>query len=656
MGPSRDYNVPQQQAPGYYEEDAPPPYSNMQPRQPQWSAGVTMIRSLISQLLSRVPDGSIPMTSLTLEDIRSGSIHVLCNLFSRLLQLLPDNAIVWCLVDGVDNYEQAGLWNGAGQVLERLARLSGPFNHSPRPGASVRLLLTTSTLTSYTSTWLQRQEMVWLEETGWEHREADMISLGRGLANQINQAHGSKYNLAHAMLPRSLGQVARWTVSLAATCHLLFILSVDAPTPLLLIQPRRSYYKTQHLLGITFVKASFTKTKKTVCKSLVISLHHLTYGHSTGIVAIDDQDPSTVLPRTSQHSCHSSNCGQPFLWPKFPTKKSSVPSLVYILSPQPQDRTYLRLRGRVVAPKMRPPQGPRGQDGPVIYSIPHIASCIGGPDILPDVQRLTESRETAMTGPERAHAEQLVRKYQFRQWLESPTSSQLVVHGNYRPGGSASGLSFVCLSLANKLSEYGNHFIPLMFFCGMNKDDDGGVRTGGRALIRSFIYQLLGHACFRGSPGVALSPQTLDRVRNGDIEALTGLFSHLVSLTPPQTTVCCLVDGALYYERDEFWDGFVRALRPLLQLSGQTRATHTPLKLLITSPTPTSYVRDFFPGDVVLSMAGIGRAGVVPSTQRLERELALAIQYALEVRLEQEQGLIAAASGSGSARSARLEG
>lgn len=254
-----------------------------------------------------------------------------------------------------------------------------------------------------------------------------------------------------------------------------------------------------------------------------------------------------------------------------------------------------------------------------------LLGCIGIADILSeDFQHLSEKRKVAVPAPEQARAEQLIRTSQIREWLTSPTSSQLLVHGNYDRRAYISGLSLFCMSLANTLAERVPRFIPLVFFCGLHTEPLQDAHTGGRALIQSFIRQLLCQYDFNGG-NIPVTPEDLDDVQNGDVRALCTLFERLVEMLPKSVALFCLVDGVVYYERDEFLNDLGRVLMSILQLSDQ-EGVHAPVKVLLTSPTRTAVVRQPFPDDMILSMEGMVRADLVASSSRLGRELSSGIE------------------------------
>lgn len=254
-----------------------------------------------------------------------------------------------------------------------------------------------------------------------------------------------------------------------------------------------------------------------------------------------------------------------------------------------------------------------------------LLSCIGIPDILSqDYQHLTEKRKVTVPAPEQARAEQLIRTSQIREWLTGPTSSQLLVHGNYDRRAYISGLSLFCMSLAHTLSERVPRFIPLVFFCGLHTEPLQDAHTGGRALLQSFIRQLLCQYDFNGD-SIPVEPEKVDYVQQGDLSTLCTLFKRLVRMLPKGVALFCLVDGVVYYEREEFLDDLGRVLMTILQLSGQ-EGMQAPVKVLLTSPTRTSVVRQPFPDDMILSMEGMVRADLVASSSRLGRELSSGIE------------------------------
>lgn len=87
----------------------------------------------------------------------------------------------------------------------------------------------------------------------------------------------------------------------------------------------------------------------------------------------------------------------------------------------------------------------------------------------------------------------------------------------------------------------------------------------------------------------------------------------------------CLIDGIMYYERGKFKEDMERVLRTVLQVSADN-SNNAAVKVLITSPIKTTYVRDPFPEHLILSMDSMAQAGAAASGSRLKRELQAELQ------------------------------
>ncbi|KAF8853903.1 hypothetical protein BDZ45DRAFT_62075 [Acephala macrosclerotiorum] len=245
--------------------------------------------------------------------------------------------------------------------------------------------------------------------------------------------------------------------------------------------------------------------------------------------------------------------------------------------------------------------------------IPDVASA--------DLERLNERRQTWVLGNEQARAEQLVRSSQFKDWMVSGASSQLLVHGDYEGQRYVSGLSLFCSSFVQSLAAKAPlpHFIPLIFFCGLHTDRYTDKHTGGRAIIQNFICQLL---CQFDFDTRMLATEKLDEglIQRGDVDELCKLFQWLVSQLPRSVVLFCLLDGVVYYERKEFEDHMGFVLEAFLRISAEQN-TQAAVKILLTSPSRTSYIRKPFPDELVLSIECMARSDIASSKWRLEREL-----------------------------------
>lgn len=245
---------------------------------------------------------------------------------------------------------------------------------------------------------------------------------------------------------------------------------------------------------------------------------------------------------------------------------------------------------------------------------------IAVPDLLgQDLQRIVDRRKVQVPEREQARAEQLIRTGQLREWLTAPTSTQLLVHGNFDRRAYISGLTIFCMSLTATLSERDSRFIPLTFFCGLHAEHMSDTHTGGRAIMQSFIGQLLQQFEF-GSTQMPALQMDENKIRSGDVADLCRLFEALVRALPEFVVLVCLIDGILYYEREDFREDMAMVLSAILKLSAD-ESVAVPLKVLITSPTKTTEVRQPFPDDLVLSMDAMAPAGLIASSSRLSREL-----------------------------------
>ncbi|KUI60968.1 hypothetical protein VP1G_08146 [Cytospora mali] len=235
-----------------------------------------------------------------------------------------------------------------------------------------------------------------------------------------------------------------------------------------------------------------------------------------------------------------------------------------------------------------------------------------------DLEQIEEKRRTRVPAQERARAEQLIQVSPIQEWLRSPRSSQLLVHGNYDMKRYISGLSLFCTTLIQSVAERAPRFLHLTFFCGLHTDSITDRHTGGLALIQSFICQLL--CQFDFSRKLPTSMIVKEMVQKGDIHELCGLFKQLVNLLPNSVVLVCLIDGILYYEREEFLEDMGHVLVTILRISSE-QSTKATVKVLITSPTRTTEARKPFRDDLIVSMDALALPGMVASKGRLERQL-----------------------------------
>ncbi|RSM09135.1 hypothetical protein CEP52_004252 [Fusarium oligoseptatum] len=222
------------------------------------------------------------------------------------------------------------------------------------------------------------------------------------------------------------------------------------------------------------------------------------------------------------------------------------------------------------------------------------------PSLEVEDSEFVNSRAGLLPSDERAQTEQLVKCRQFLEWAVSPTSTRLLVHGNFEGRPYVSALSLFCVTLFESLKESPSRFIPLIFFCGLHVNALTDPHAGGRALIKCFISQLLRQRPFDTS---ALQTDDEEVVRRGDISGLCNLFWWLVAQLPVDQTVFLLIDGVGYYEREDFEVDTGHVLDTLLtpRVDGETAI----VKVMLTHPSGTRRMRERVGSGWTVSMAAM---------------------------------------------------
>ncbi|KAL8295924.1 hypothetical protein RB597_009043 [Gaeumannomyces tritici] len=221
-------------------------------------------------------------------------------------------------------------------------------------------------------------------------------------------------------------------------------------------------------------------------------------------------------------------------------------------------------------------------------------------------------------------AGQLVAQLLFQMWMTHPSSAELLVHGDLQVQGQqlhVSGVTLFCANFVRTIAALppAANLSAVFFFCGRHSSPSEPT-AGGLGMLRCLVAQVFGILAQRRGPGIPIDfNSTLgpDQMMSGDIAQLGQLFLRLVSLlggsgggggggAAPFTTLFCVIDGIMYYERDEFRAETEQVLELLLCM-----ARMDPLqmlggcifKLFITSPAPTRAVRSMFPPEHILTMS-----------------------------------------------------
>ncbi|KAI0457387.1 hypothetical protein F5B21DRAFT_93390 [Xylaria acuta] len=229
---------------------------------------------------------------------------------------------------------------------------------------------------------------------------------------------------------------------------------------------------------------------------------------------------------------------------------------------------------------------------------------------------------------DRGRAEQVLATPHFHTWIVSPSSTKLLVHGDFADTAAAgrpvSPFSVLCATLvkALRLSVAEGKVISLVFFCGCHLADN--EYSGGGAMIRSLLSQLLRQfpaASIESDPGVLIQD-----VERGDLTQLCRLFVYLVRRLPARMTVFCLIDGIDKYESEEYLHTMDEVVLALLWLVNEsTGSWRAQFKLLLLSPRPTVEVRQVFdqePG-ALLHMAQLPMLEGGVSFTRIQEQLGV---------------------------------
>ncbi|GAW15166.1 hypothetical protein ANO14919_045750 [Xylariales sp. No.14919] len=202
-----------------------------------------------------------------------------------------------------------------------------------------------------------------------------------------------------------------------------------------------------------------------------------------------------------------------------------------------------------------------------------------------DVGHISHIREL-IPSEDRVRAERVLTAREFRSWMAAPNSQELLIHGDFTGARHISGLSWLCCSILQALQQTG-HLYSFVFFCGRHLDA-ADPHVGGRGIIRSLLSQLL--------------------------------CQQLAHAAQDHTIISRIIDGIKYYERDQYVDDMSAVLRFLLDLTQGSQEQYI-FKILITSPSPTTIVRQAFSQDCIISMGSWPRNADKPSSLRTIRHL-----------------------------------
>ncbi|RFU80454.1 hypothetical protein TARUN_1747 [Trichoderma arundinaceum] len=222
----------------------------------------------------------------------------------------------------------------------------------------------------------------------------------------------------------------------------------------------------------------------------------------------------------------------------------------------------------------------------------------------------------------RARAEQVTQTLQFRNWVVTPNSCRLLIHGELPQQGLTIGhispLSHFCAMLVQMLRAR-DKYISSIFFCGSHVEQEDG-NIGGIAMMKSLLVQLLQQLPFESIPLDGTVDWNCLEKNEWSISQICDLFVHLIrSRLHRDYTFACIIDGIGHYETDELEPDVLFAMKALFQLSKETRqdskvgeTSYGDVKILVTTPFSTDAVQRLFFDDEsgddemsFLSMSGL---------------------------------------------------
>ncbi|GLA40583.1 hypothetical protein AnigIFM63309_008417 [Aspergillus niger] len=221
-----------------------------------------------------------------------------------------------------------------------------------------------------------------------------------------------------------------------------------------------------------------------------------------------------------------------------------------------------------------------------------------------------------MPSSSRGRAEAAVSSHEFRRWLVSPSSSELLIQGDPDADGyELSGMSLISTMVCSSLQGREGH-MRVVWFCSLHDEDDDnssscssmdiGIhsnppshRSGGVAMLTSFITQMLHQHPFNFSlwPGNAAAKDLhLQNLARGHMATLANLFEWLVRQLPSTIILFIIIDEIECYETKSYLTDMLTVLKLVLRLS-RSKDLKCIIKVLATSSGQTDEVGDMFRDD-----------------------------------------------------------
>ena len=216
----------------------------------------------------------------------------------------------------------------------------------------------------------------------------------------------------------------------------------------------------------------------------------------------------------------------------------------------------------------------------------------------------------SLTLTDQDRVEWMMQSPKLREWLNSPDSRTLLLNSDVDPNEMFSPTTFVSAKLLESLSHIEPVFL-LYFFCSLHtssssssspkKENQPDTATG---LLKTLISQLLLRSDVNWDlsslPSTNLS--STKPHQTADIDTLSLLFRSLIYQLPPTTFLFCMIDGINYYERSERRRGFLQVVHSLLDIIHSCSGNGVVIKLLLTCPGKSLYVKDLVSKEDILTV------------------------------------------------------
>lgn len=217
--------------------------------------------------------------------------------------------------------------------------------------------------------------------------------------------------------------------------------------------------------------------------------------------------------------------------------------------------------------------------------------------IAEDCENLLNLRNS-MDEDDQDRAVSLLQDPDFNDWLRSPDSSALLVHGNgthspQSPTSFVSAKLFETLYTKPELWNWTTEMALLAFFCGEHADEAFGLDSTPFGLTLSLVLQLID---LENNRRHEINPSLLSELMDHltDITTTLDLFAQLVMEISQDAVLFIILDAISFYEDSARSTDLAMAIVRINELVQQRKGPT--IKLLVTSPAATDFVWKAFDG------------------------------------------------------------